>query len=878
MQIIQWDANGLPLNTDLSTILYHIRADENGRGLLLDAVTNDEFNADYSADFIQEDYLDSLSVFYNKLNMTARLIANTMNKVGGDLQCVIAKGDDENGIEANPNITKPYKKYGVLNVSLVLTLSDAQTVTVVLHNPDSTPSKIAPHDMMVAWKWLLNKKDITAVVSPESGKDLAVQEIAKRIMQLANKNSAAFTKANQNSADTMKQLDDLSNDINSLGMVLKSKNAELAVVKSDYEDWQVIQATAPASTVSGDYTHTFNDGGVTIRVRRDEDGTGWDGEDGSSYDGSIDDEVEAIGGDVPVTPQPTVIGLIDKKDAWQYVDHQGLSAIDAVVLLKGAYNFGGYGSKQDKVMSDYDISENYYNAAVSGLLSKGLIKKTGKSFSTTNSGVKILETYADELSRLTGIKIDEINGGKYYDGFYSVNGNYKHFFIKHINNELAQPIPAPAQPTQTIDPVTLANINASGISAAIKKKAIAYLSANPASHDITGISKKSMESILDSVNTALYQEVLSILPVIEKGMGFGISMSRNGSKGNPHWMVSMRSINQNKVTQFGIDAGYNFFATIADNVGISVNNVKNLFDSTSTIEDLKSWDFALPFDLDVKAFVANVIKPVVDEFLSKQVALNSYAVRREQEKENKATPTQTIDPVTLANINASGISAAIKKKAIAYLQANPTSHQMFEKETAAGKKAYAAVINNLRLALSSEILALSPLFTMDDSHDDMWIVLSIDDNNRLVFKATMDNGDYILSFNRYDDSLQTILFDSTQTLEDLKSWDFALPFDLDVKAFVANVIKPVVDEFLSKQVAGKRNMEQPELPAVETPTNSFDADIEALRGLVGSDEFKPSVNSLLDALEEAGNESYDDVIGEIINQHAAAKVAAAKGA
>jgi hypothetical protein len=45
------------------------------------------------------------------------------------------------------------------------------------------------------------------------------------------------------------------------------------------------------------------------------------------------------------------------------------------------------------------------------------------------------------------------------------------------------------------------------------------------------------------------------------------------------------------------------------------------------------------------------------------------------------------------------------------------------------------------------------------------------------------------------------MFDATRTLEGLKQYEFKLPFDLDVPAFVDNVIKPVVERFLAAQSA-----------------------------------------------------------------------------
>ena len=493
MNRINWDANGMPIGTDLAAILYNLRREDDG-GLLLDAATPAEFNHDNAPFMVNEDFLDSLSTTYKGLRLTLKAIAKGMTKAGKDITVNFTNADPENGIEENPKLSeKPYKKYGVLMMSGFITLSDGQLVTIVFHNPDATPNKIQAGDTMIAWKWILNKTDITALAAPENGKDLDKMQVAKRIMNLAQKNSAAFLKANKNLADTIKKIDDLSSEIGSLGDTLKSKQSELSITQAEYDDWQVRQATAPAptpmpvSTVSGDYTHTYNDEGVTIRVKRDEDGTGWDGEDGSSYDSSIDDEVVAIGGDTMTA-----------------------------------------GSRYEIVKPD--------------------------------------------------------------------SGNPATSEVTH----------EPTQPTQAIDPVTLANINASGISAAIKKKAIAYLSANPTSHSFegSGLSKESQGLIMISIGLALSAEIESLGFV----SGDDGNYTRNFNDGSS-LVVSINS-DKSKSTKWGVK----FWEW--DNQGTGGNL---LLDSTQTLEDLKSWGFALPFDLDVKAFVANVIKPVVDEFLSKQV-------------------------------------------------------------------------------------------------------------------------------------------------------------------------------------------------------------------------------------------------------------------
>ncbi len=269
-----------------------------------------------------------------------------------------------------------------------------------------------------------------------------------------------------------------------------------------------------------------------------------------------------------------------------------------------------------------------------------------------------------------------------------------------------------------------------------------------------------------------------------------------------------------------------------------------------------------------------------------------------EQTNEQVTPTFTgIDPVAKSNIEAANISAAIKKKAIAYLSANPTSHKI----EGISAKSLSAIMENIKTALFAEIKALSQLFKEDSSES--WGILSLQFNGGhnlnigVMQNAAYETG-YGVKFTITKSDSNTVLggsvinlFDSTTTLEDLRSWGFALPFDLDVKAFVANVIKPVVDEFLSKMQTGETETETPTpeptpldteseaepiapIEPVQNETAEIDAEIESLKQLIGMPEFSDALDALLDKLEAAGLDSqYETVVSDIIIQDAQAESA-----
>jgi len=136
-------------------------------------------------------------------------------------------------------VSEPFTKNGSANVAVIFELSDGQTITVYFHAADTTPKTIQPEAPLISWAWKLNKKDVTIVVAPERGKDIAVMDVAKRIMALADKNSANFARANGKRSDRLKNIE-----------TLKSQVAQKQALLADLtEQWQNQQANANQPSV-----------------------------------------------------------------------------------------------------------------------------------------------------------------------------------------------------------------------------------------------------------------------------------------------------------------------------------------------------------------------------------------------------------------------------------------------------------------------------------------------------------------------------------------------------------------------------------------------------------------------------------------------------
>jgi len=228
----QWNADALPYDQTLDQVLYDIRRADHGEGLTLDSVSLADIVGDSDGVLV----FDAMVTPFAGLERKMAALQRVMERAGQAVKPVALQ------------ITEPFTQRGVANVAAIFELSDGQTVSIYFHNPDVTPKKMLGTDELISWKWLLNKKDITIVVAPERGEDLDINEVAKRIMKLAEKNSAAFQRANSKRAETMQRLAGLNDEIAGLETELKVAQNELEAAKIAAEDRVAQSAPAPAAT------------------------------------------------------------------------------------------------------------------------------------------------------------------------------------------------------------------------------------------------------------------------------------------------------------------------------------------------------------------------------------------------------------------------------------------------------------------------------------------------------------------------------------------------------------------------------------------------------------------------------------------------------
>ncbi|WP_395601226.1 hypothetical protein AB4P95_29880 (plasmid) [Pseudomonas sp. A1437] len=212
----RWGADNLPVGQTVGALLYELRRSDPD-GLMFDSATMADITESLADDGTM---LDAMVIEYKQFERKAGQLLKVMQNVGGEVQA------------ATVEVSKPFKNKGTTQVAMLFGMSDGQSVSVFFHNPDSTPNKLMPADELISWKWVQNKKDITAVVAPESGQDLNPRIVARRIMSLIQKNSAKFIKANEGKAARTAALDEQK-------ALVESKTAELAAL-----DTQISELTA----------------------------------------------------------------------------------------------------------------------------------------------------------------------------------------------------------------------------------------------------------------------------------------------------------------------------------------------------------------------------------------------------------------------------------------------------------------------------------------------------------------------------------------------------------------------------------------------------------------------------------------------------------
>lgn len=201
--------------------------------LLVDIQKNDSHH-ELTAQFDMAGFLANLDV--TELGLDALMDTNNrLDLMKERLFRALAKQSVDGLSVTDAVLTKPFKKAGVANVAMQFNLSDGQTFTILFHNPDADPKKLGAQDTMVSWKWMLNKRDITAAVSPKNGENVQLAPLATRMMKVAKANSKRFAAAQSKKAQNQQALTDAQKEVDDKKAKLDTINAHIAELQGELE-------------------------------------------------------------------------------------------------------------------------------------------------------------------------------------------------------------------------------------------------------------------------------------------------------------------------------------------------------------------------------------------------------------------------------------------------------------------------------------------------------------------------------------------------------------------------------------------------------------------------------------------------------------------
>lgn len=152
--------------------------------LMLESVSIDDIDSTYHVGMpvANEMFLEAIKTTTSRIDMTMKAFARAFNQQ--------AQGS---GITANNvEVGRPRKSGSIAIVTSRMQLSDGQSISVVFHNPSEMPDKINPGDTLVAFRFMLNGRDITHVVAPNGGKDISLKQSTLALANVAERNSARF--------------------------------------------------------------------------------------------------------------------------------------------------------------------------------------------------------------------------------------------------------------------------------------------------------------------------------------------------------------------------------------------------------------------------------------------------------------------------------------------------------------------------------------------------------------------------------------------------------------------------------------------------------------------------------------------------------------
>ncbi|EQB4319555.1 head protein [Enterobacter hormaechei] len=194
--------------------------------LILEAATLEDIELAYLGNEILAEsdgaMFEAISTKRLKLAATMRAFIRVLNRGlnGTDIKAGTDEaGEDENGLPTigGAIIGKVRRVANIPVMTAQIPLTDGQTTSIIFHSPTADNGRVKNDDTLVAFQFLLNKRDVTHVVAPIGGRDVTLNQVCQVLSNLIERNSAKFQKAKERQAQVKADIDSYLSEADRLG-------------------------------------------------------------------------------------------------------------------------------------------------------------------------------------------------------------------------------------------------------------------------------------------------------------------------------------------------------------------------------------------------------------------------------------------------------------------------------------------------------------------------------------------------------------------------------------------------------------------------------------------------------------------------------------
>lgn len=223
----------------LSEAYYRLIAEKDKERLLFETATIDQMDEVYNpGDPCDEnDRMTTEEMVMEAIRV--QQFSRTNSKMAALVRVFNGYLNDKNIEAMEPVIGNPKKSGLFATVTVQIPFSDGQVVSIIFHSPEGNKMRIAADDEIIAFRWLLNKRDITHVVSPENDAEVSLQEIGKRTAQLVEKNSGRFQVMQKDLVEQKKNLENLKSSVDEAA---KNHDELMAKLKEKQDSVEMMDA------------------------------------------------------------------------------------------------------------------------------------------------------------------------------------------------------------------------------------------------------------------------------------------------------------------------------------------------------------------------------------------------------------------------------------------------------------------------------------------------------------------------------------------------------------------------------------------------------------------------------------------------------------